>query len=65
MSIRRSLSAVLSSAGLMWPSLFTSLFLSLVLYVPCPYQEPHSCSLGDLEVSPIGRFGWIRCETVR
>ena len=30
MSIRRSPSAVFSSAGVMWPSLFTSLFLSLI-----------------------------------
>lgn len=47
MSIRRSLSAVFSAAGLMWPSLFTSLFLSLLLYIPPQVHELYRILLQD------------------
>jgi hypothetical protein len=60
MSIRRSLSAVFSSAGLMWPSLFTSLFLSLVLYVPPQIHELYRILLqGNDRLRAIGTLAFL------
>jgi hypothetical protein len=60
MSIRRSLSAVFSSAGLMWPSLFTSLFLSLVLYVPPQIHELYRILLqGDDRLRAISTLAFL------
>jgi hypothetical protein len=47
MSIRKSLSACFSSAALIWPALFTSLFVSLVLYVPPQVHELYRILLQD------------------
>jgi hypothetical protein len=60
MSNRRLLSAVFSAAGLIWPSLFASLFLSLLLYVPPQVHELYRILLdGDDWLRAIGTLGFL------